>query len=77
MPLQDHFHPPLSARRLWTAFHGSWATYLSADLNRRLPEGFFAQAKVQFALEIDVATFEEDGRQPPPSPVAGPPRRRR
>lgn len=59
MPLQDHFHPPLSLRRHWHSFHNSWATYLSAQINERLPPGYFAEANVQFAIEIDVATFED------------------
>jgi hypothetical protein len=59
VPLQDHFRPPLDIRRHWPAFHHSWATYLSADLNRRLPEGYFAEPNVQFGIEIDVAAFEE------------------
>jgi hypothetical protein len=59
MALQDHFHPPLSIRRHWHAFHNSWATYISSQLNQRLPEGYFAEANVQFGIEIDVATFEE------------------
>lgn len=70
MPLQDHFHPPLSARRHWHAFHNSWATYLAADLNRQLPPGYFAEANVQFGIEIDVATFEEVGREGGSSPIA-------
>ena len=61
MALQDHFRPPLSLRRHWHAFHNAWATYLAADLNQRLPEGYFAEANVQFGIEIDVATFEEAG----------------
>jgi hypothetical protein len=64
MPLQDHFHPPLSARRHWHAFHNAWATYLSSDLNRRLPPGYFAESNVQFNIEIDVAAFEESGAAP-------------
>jgi hypothetical protein len=64
MPLQDHFHPPLSTRRHWHAFHNSWATYLSSDLNRQLPEGYFAEANVQFGIEIDVAAFEETDHAP-------------
>jgi hypothetical protein len=64
MPLQDHFHAPLSLRRHWTAFHASWATYLSAQLNCRLPEGFFAQANIKFGIELDVATFAETGGEP-------------
>lgn len=59
MPLQDHFRPPLSIRRHWHAFHNAWATYIASDLNRRLPEGYFAEPNVQFGIEIDVATFEE------------------
>src|SRR2546421_2237439 len=59
MPLQDHFRPPLSLRRHWHAFHNAWATYISSDLNQRLPEGYFAEANVQFGIGIDVATFEE------------------
>ncbi len=64
MALQDHFRPPLSVRRHWHAFHNAWATYVAADLNQRLPEGYFAEANVQFGIEIDVATFEEAGPGP-------------
>jgi hypothetical protein len=60
MPLLDHFRPPLSERRHWHSFHNSWATYLSAQLNAVLPQGYFAEANVQFGVEIDVATFEEE-----------------
>jgi hypothetical protein len=59
MPLLDHFHPPLSERRHWHSFHNSWATYLSSQLNALLPAGYFAEANVQFGVEIDVAAFEE------------------
>jgi hypothetical protein len=60
MPLQDHFHPPLSLRRHWHSFHHAWATYISSDLNRLLPEGYFAEPNVQFGIEIDVAAFDEE-----------------
>jgi hypothetical protein len=76
MPLLDHFRPPLSARRHWHSFHNSWATYLAADLNRQLPDGYFAEANVQFGIEIDVAAYEEPGTEPraggwtPPAPTA-------
>jgi hypothetical protein len=73
MPLLDHFRPPLSEQRHWHSFHNSWATYLSARLNTLLPEGFFAEANVQFGVEIDVAAFDEQqalsalpGWSPPP-----------
>jgi hypothetical protein len=59
MPLRNHFQPPLSVRRHWHAFHNAWATYISSDLNQRLPEGYFAEPNVQFGIEIDVAAFEE------------------
>ena len=59
MVLLDHFHPPLSQRRHWHAFHNAWATYIASDLNQRLPQGYFAEPNVQFGIEIDVATFEE------------------
>jgi hypothetical protein len=60
MVLQDHFHPPLSTHRHWHAFHNAWATYISSELNERLPGGYFAEANVQFGIEIDVATFEDE-----------------
>src|SRR5205809_7292258 len=66
MPLQDHFQPPLSARRHWTAFHNSWATYLSSQINVLLPPNYFAEPNAQFGIEIDVATWEET---PPSTPA--------
>jgi len=54
MALLDHFRPPLSVRRHWHAFHNAWATYIAADLNHRLPEGYFAEPNVQFGIEIGV-----------------------
>ena len=65
MPLLDHFHPPLSVHRHWHAFHNSWATYISSQLNALLPEGYFAETNVQFGVEIDVETFEERLATPP------------
>jgi hypothetical protein len=77
MPLLDHFHPPLNLRRHWNAFHHAWATYISSDLNRMLPEGYFAEPNIHFGIEIDVAAFEEangkshssDTGWTPPAPV--------
>jgi hypothetical protein len=68
MPLHDHFRGPLASRRHWTAFHGAWATYISEDLNERLLPGYFAEATVRFGIEIDVATWQENGSS---SPSAG------
>ena len=73
MPLLDHFRPPISERRHWHSFHNSWATYISSQLNSRLPEGYFAEANVQFGIEIDVAAFEERGATPPGSVWTAPP----
>jgi hypothetical protein len=36
-----------------------------------LPPGFFAEANVQFSIEIDVAAFEESGKNSNPSPTDG------
>jgi hypothetical protein len=58
MPLRDHFFPPLRSWRSWHAFHHCWASSLATDINRRLPEGFFAEPNVKFGIEIDVGTFE-------------------
>src|SRR4029079_12556015 len=75
MPLLDHFHPPLSEQRHLHSFHNSWATYLSSQLNALLPDGYFAEANVQFGIEIDVAAFEEAGAALPPAGwVPAPPR---
>jgi hypothetical protein len=80
MPLHDHFHPPLQVCRTWTSFHAAWATYVAEALNEKLPEGYFAEPSAQFAIEIDVATWEEAGGPPrqtqprldwaPPAPQA-------
>lgn len=68
MPLQDHFHPPLSVWRHWHSFHNGWAYNLADDLNKRLPIGWFAEPNVQFGIEIDVATLEERNRAGRPDP---------
>lgn len=75
MPLLDHFHPPLSERRQWHAFHSVWASVIAIDLNRQLPPGYFADPNVEFNIEIDVAAFEEEKPQggvaswTPPAPT--------
>jgi hypothetical protein len=63
MPLLDHFHPPLSEHRHWDAFHGRWATAISDRLNESLPPEYFAESQVTIGtrVEVDVATFTEDG----------------
>lgn len=56
--LLDHFSGALERIRDWHGFHQMWAATLAADLNRRLPAGWFAEPNVQFQLEIDVAALE-------------------
>lgn len=73
MPLLDHFRPPLSDLRHWHSFHNMWATYISSQLNALLPIGYFAEANVQYGIEIDVAAFEEAGATPPASSWTPPP----
>lgn len=65
MPLLDHFHPPLSERRHWEAFHTNWASTIAAYLNRQgLPEHYFAEPTVHIEgqVQIDVATFEDEAK---------------
>jgi hypothetical protein len=62
MPLLDHFHPPLSERRHWQAFHARWASAIADGLNEQgLPEHLFAEPTVQIGgqVQVDVATFDE------------------
>jgi hypothetical protein len=62
MPLLDHFHPPLSDRRHWGAFHSRWASAISDHLNEQgLPEYFVAEPTVNIGgqVQVDVAMFED------------------
>jgi Protein of unknown function (DUF4058) len=71
VPLLDHFHPHLSQRRPWESFHSTWATALADALNRDvLPPGYIALETIHSGapVEIDVATFHEEGT---PAPSAG------
>jgi hypothetical protein len=70
MPLLDHFHPPLLGHRHWEGFHGRWAAAMSDSLNERLPPEYFAEFQVTLGtrVEVDVATFTDNGvPEPPPS----------
>lgn len=63
MPLLDHFHPPLSERRHWEAFHSRWAGALADALNDAdLPEHLFAEPTVNLGgqAQVDVATLDEE-----------------
>jgi hypothetical protein len=73
MPLLDHFHPPLSPRRHWESFHVTWAGAIADALNQDLlPDGYFAEehAHAGARIEIDVATFGDDGVPAPNGSVA-------
>jgi hypothetical protein len=60
MPLLDHFHGALSVDRHWESFHAAWSGALADDLNRRLPERYFAEefTHAGAVIEIDVGTLE-------------------
>jgi hypothetical protein len=71
MPLLDHFHPPLQGRRHWEGFHGWWAAAIAGSLNDHLlPPEYFAEFQVTVGtrIEVDVATFTEDGGAGAPRP---------
>jgi hypothetical protein len=68
MPLLDHFHPPLSERRHWEAFHSRWASAIADALNQQgLPEHLFAEPTVHIGgqVQVAVATFDEGTSSPP------------
>lgn len=73
MPLLDHFRPPLSERRPWESFHATWAATLADALNRDLPEGYVALEQIHSGapIEIDVATFCDNGAGHPKSAEVG------
>ena len=56
--LRDHFHPPLSSQHDWRSFHYAWATTLAFDLNKQLPDGWYAAPSVEFGIEVDVGAWE-------------------
>src|SRR5690349_540396 len=70
MPLLDHFRPPLFPRHHWESFHSNWATRIADSLNERLPAEFMAEEHTSAGarLEIDVATYQEQGPAPSPAP---------
>ena len=64
MPLLDHFHGALKVERHWESFHAAWAGALSDDLNRRLPEDYFAEEfpHAGAVVAMDVGTFDRTAR---------------
>jgi hypothetical protein len=73
MPLRDHFRPPLADQRSWEGFHGQWPAMIVIGLNRTLPGRYVAEPQVHLgsSIEIDVATYEEDGAEPPSAREGG------
>src|SRR5438552_7066488 len=74
MPLLDHFHPPLLGQRHWEGFHAWWAAAIAGRLNEHLlPPEYFAEFEVTLGtrVEVDVATFTEDGAQEQPHANGG------
>ncbi len=57
--LRDHFHSPLADQHDWRSFHFAWATTLAFDLNRQLPQGWYAALSVEFGIEIDVGAWQD------------------
>jgi hypothetical protein len=63
MPLRDHFRPPLDSQLPWEGFHATWPVMIVARLRRLLPPRYLVLPRVDsgFSVEIDVATFREEG----------------
>jgi hypothetical protein len=71
MPLLDHFHPPLTRRHQWRSFHATWAGSIADILTEQLPAPYYAEELAQEgAIEIDVATREDEAVAVPVTPGA-------
>ena len=64
MPLRDHLHPPLADYASWEELHGAWSVTIAFRSNAILPPEYRSGVRVRLgtAVEIDVATFQEDCR---------------
>jgi hypothetical protein len=59
MPLRDHFSNNAEHRN-WGPVHGTWPALIALELNRILPERFFAHPQIEIgAMEIDLAALEQ------------------
>ncbi|MEO2090099.1 MAG: DUF4058 domain-containing protein [Gemmataceae bacterium] len=67
MPLLDHFRPPVDEQVSWSSFHANWATRLADQITERLPVGFTVEelSHPSGGVEIDVATYQDDGTEDP------------
>jgi hypothetical protein len=61
MPLRDHFRSPLDDVHSWDELHGMWPATIVRNLNRILPEPYFAAPGVHLGTlyEIDVGAYRE------------------
>jgi hypothetical protein len=59
MPLYDHFRGPLAGRS-WESFHAQWAGCIAADLNRRLPQRFIAEAPMHLGSRVSADVAESE-----------------
>jgi hypothetical protein len=64
MPLQDHFHPPLTTIASWEELHGMWPAVIVQQLRKQLPPGYVSGPRVHLGaqVEIDVAAYEKHER---------------
>jgi hypothetical protein len=52
MPLRDHFRPPLDDMRHWEGFLAGWPVMMVAFVQRKLPQGYFAEPRVHSRREF-------------------------
>jgi hypothetical protein len=63
VPLLDHFHPPVDPRAVWQSFHTRWAVSIADQLDRALPDRFFARVEANLGPNVaaDVTEYETTG----------------
>jgi hypothetical protein len=61
MPLRDHFHPPVSNKRHWSAILGGWPMEIVRTLFDRLPWNFYAAPQIELgrSLESEIGFIED------------------
>ena len=59
MPLRDHFRPPLDDVHSWDELHGMWPAMIVRELQKVLPEPYFAAPGVHLGTlyEVDIGTY--------------------
>ena len=55
MNLLDHFRPPVKRLRDWSGMHSAWMNSTAELLNDSLTPPWFAQPRLHFGREVDVA----------------------